>query len=267
MLNEQANFTNPLLLTSELVAIKKLKPCVSAGSSHRPMCLARLLRIRETSGFPFHDQIGYTHKQTKLCKDIKKHKSIFLLPFHPAISRCFCPKEPCPLSGLFNVSKCQFGSPLMLSWPHFFQVATSFLWPISLLLPGRPSFGGCICGAQSTAGEAPVPDWHPPGDFFFQFQNNIPSSENGGWDASCGPLPDKPGHEKVCSVNHRSPKVELHPWRGFCGRFDFIQTLSGSRRWSSLRESVTSSFRSSGSRFLTTKCWSKKRKEIQCLLM
>ena len=80
MLNEQANFTNPLLLTSELVAIKKLKPCVSAGSSHRPMCLARLLRIRETSGFPFHDQIGYTHKQTKLCKDIKKHKSIFLIP-------------------------------------------------------------------------------------------------------------------------------------------------------------------------------------------
>ena len=50
-----------------------------------------------------------------------------------------------------------------------------------------------------------------PVTFFLQFQNNIPSSENGGWDASCGPLPDKPGHEKVCSVNHRTPKVELYP--------------------------------------------------------
>ena len=118
---------------------------------------------------------------------------------------------------------------------------------------------GSIHSRRSTSSRLTSFRW-----LFFQFQNNIPSSENGGWDASCGPLPDKPGHEKVCSVNHRSPK--LYPWRGFCGSFDFIQTLSGSRRWSSWRESVTSSFQSSGSRCLTTKCWSKKRKEIQCLL-
>ena len=32
-----------------------------------------------------------------------------------------CSKLP---SGLFNLSVCQFGSPVLLSWPHFFQVCT-----------------------------------------------------------------------------------------------------------------------------------------------
>ena len=32
------------------------------------------------------------------------------------------PEDKTP-SGLFNVSSCQFGSPIMLSWPHFYQVS------------------------------------------------------------------------------------------------------------------------------------------------
>jgi len=47
--------------------------------------------------------------------------NVFGTPSENPRNKCFCPEEPCPLSGLFNVSKCQFGSPLMLSWPHFFQ--------------------------------------------------------------------------------------------------------------------------------------------------
>ena len=60
---------------------------------------------------------------------------------------------------------------------------------------------GSIHSRRSTSSRLTSFRW-----LFFQRQNNIPSSENGGWDASCGPLPDKPGHEKVCSVNHRSPR-------------------------------------------------------------
>ena len=38
---------------------------------------------------------------------------------------CFCNNkgEGCPkISGIFNMTSCQFGAPMMLSWPHFFQV-------------------------------------------------------------------------------------------------------------------------------------------------
>ncbi|CAG0887642.1 unnamed protein product [Darwinula stevensoni] len=37
-------------------------------------------------------------------------------------NRCYCLTSPkCPPKGVFNISVCQFGSPVMLSWPHFYM--------------------------------------------------------------------------------------------------------------------------------------------------
>ena len=33
-------------------------------------------------------------------------------------------------SGLFNLSSCQYNAPLMLSWPHFYQVRITFVIPL-----------------------------------------------------------------------------------------------------------------------------------------
>ena len=190
---------------------KKLKPCVSSGSSHRPMCLARLLRIRETSGFPFHDQIGYTHKQTKLCKHQKTQIQAYYFHLPPSIPSChlqvLLPRGALPPLRTFQCVKMPvwFSTHALLAsllpGCHLFPLTnlTSLaretqLWWMHLW--------GSIHSRRSTSSRLTSFRW-----FFSQFQNNIPSSENGGWDASCGPLPDKPGHEKVCSVNHRSPKV------------------------------------------------------------
>ena len=39
-------------------------------------------------------------------------------------NKCFCVSEPCNVpKGLFNMSACQFDSPTLISWPHFFQVS------------------------------------------------------------------------------------------------------------------------------------------------
>ena len=45
-----------------------------------------------------------------------------------------CPDVP---SGVFNVSICQFGSPVMLSWPHFFQADTKLLEAVEGLKPNK----------------------------------------------------------------------------------------------------------------------------------
>ena len=40
-------------------------------------------------------------------------------------NECYCadPEAGCDTpSGVFNLTKCQFKSPIYLSWPHFFQV-------------------------------------------------------------------------------------------------------------------------------------------------
>ena len=32
---------------------------------------------------------------------------------------CYCRREPCLQSGLFDISTCEPGSPIVISWPHF----------------------------------------------------------------------------------------------------------------------------------------------------
>ena len=53
---------------------------------------------------------------------------------------CFCtnPDGVCNTpSGVFNVSICQFGSPTMLSWPHFFQADPKLLDAVEGLNPNK----------------------------------------------------------------------------------------------------------------------------------
>ncbi|ODM93432.1 Scavenger receptor class B member 1, partial [Orchesella cincta] len=60
----------------------------------------------------------------------QKHQGFETLRFQPADhvfgtvedypqNDCYCLSKPCALKGTFNVSQCQFGSPIFLSWPHF----------------------------------------------------------------------------------------------------------------------------------------------------
>jgi len=65
--------------------------------------------------------------------------NVFASPDQNADNACFC-KNPngCDTpSGVFNVSICQFGSPVMLSWPHFFQADPKLINSIDGLNPDR----------------------------------------------------------------------------------------------------------------------------------
>jgi hypothetical protein len=51
-------------------------------------------------------------------------KNVFAPAEENPYNDCYCMNdEGCDVPrGLFNLSACQFGSPVLLSWPHFFQV-------------------------------------------------------------------------------------------------------------------------------------------------
>ncbi|KYM81847.1 Scavenger receptor class B member 1 [Atta colombica] len=54
-------------------------------------------------------------------------------------NECFCPKvhdkRVCPPSGLFNTSRCNYGTPLLVSFPHFYGADKSLLEQIDGLNP------------------------------------------------------------------------------------------------------------------------------------
>ncbi|KAL0858700.1 hypothetical protein ABMA27_011182 [Loxostege sticticalis] len=51
-------------------------------------------------------------------------------------NKCFCPAgPPCAPSGLFNVSLCQYDSPIMLSFPHFYLADPSLLEAVEGISP------------------------------------------------------------------------------------------------------------------------------------
>merc|ERR1711935_54489 len=65
---------------------------------------------------------------------------VFASPDINKANACFCdnPNGVCDTpSGAFDVSKCQFGSPVMLSWPHFFQADPKLVDAIDGLNPDR----------------------------------------------------------------------------------------------------------------------------------
>lgn len=66
-------------------------------------------------------------------------KDVFSTPSENPQNQCFCLNEGGCLtpSGLFNMSACQFGSPIMLSWPHFYQADPRLLETIEGLSPSE----------------------------------------------------------------------------------------------------------------------------------
>lgn len=66
--------------------------------------------------------------------------NVFGTPQENPENACFCnnPDGICDTpSGVFNVSACQFGSPVMLSWPHFFQASPKLLKDVEGLSPNK----------------------------------------------------------------------------------------------------------------------------------
>nr|XP_022899774.1 lysosome membrane protein 2-like isoform X2 [Onthophagus taurus]XP_022899775.1 lysosome membrane protein 2-like isoform X2 [Onthophagus taurus] len=54
-------------------------------------------------------------------------KNVFGTPEENPENDCFCPQgPPCSPSGFFNVSLCQFDSPILLSFPHFYLADDSY---------------------------------------------------------------------------------------------------------------------------------------------
>lgn len=63
--------------------------------------------------------------------------NVFGTPDENPYNSCFCPDGHCAPSGVFNISSCQFGSPLVMSWPHFFQADPKLLQDVEGLKPDR----------------------------------------------------------------------------------------------------------------------------------
>ena len=63
--------------------------------------------------------------------------NVFGTPEENPRNSCFCPDGDCAPSGLFNISRCQFGSPLMMSWPHFYQADPKLLDDVIGLSPDK----------------------------------------------------------------------------------------------------------------------------------
>jgi len=88
--------------------------------------------------------------------------NVFGTPEENPDNKCFCnsPSGCNVPSGVFNVSICQFGSPVMLSWPHFFQADSKLLDDVEGLKPDKekhqtyldmqPKLGNGLGGAIRT---------------------------------------------------------------------------------------------------------------------
>ena len=63
--------------------------------------------------------------------------NVFGTPEENPANACFCNGGHCSPSGLFNISSCQFGSPLVMSWPHFFQADPKLLEDVIGLEPDQ----------------------------------------------------------------------------------------------------------------------------------
>ncbi|KAF2883403.1 hypothetical protein ILUMI_22766 [Ignelater luminosus] len=68
---------------------------------------------------------------------------------------CFCPHgPPCSPSGLFNVSLCQFDSPVMLSFPHFYLSNDSYRTAFDGISPPDPEKHKLYLDVQPMMGTA-----------------------------------------------------------------------------------------------------------------
>jgi len=64
-------------------------------------------------------------------------ENVFGTPEENPSNSCFCSEGHCAPSGVLNISSCQFGSPLMMSWPHFYQADPKLLEDVVGLQPNK----------------------------------------------------------------------------------------------------------------------------------
>lgn len=57
--------------------------------------------------------------------------------FSSADSSCYCPGSHCAPEGMFNVSQCQDGAPMLLSWPHFYAGEERLVQQVEGLRPSK----------------------------------------------------------------------------------------------------------------------------------
>ena len=66
-------------------------------------------------------------------------ENVFASPDKNPDNECFCPSEsPCAPNGLFNVSFCQYDSPIMLSFPHFYLADQTLREAVEGISPPDP---------------------------------------------------------------------------------------------------------------------------------
>ena len=69
---------------------------------------------------------------------------VFTAPQTTPENKCFCIDEPlCDMvgDGMFPVAKCQMGTPIILSWPHFLHAGVSYQHSVTGLNPDKQKHG------------------------------------------------------------------------------------------------------------------------------
>ena len=79
-----------------------------------------------------------------LLQETVSHHGLETLRFTPSRrsftsgdSPCYCPGSGCAPNGMFNVSRCQGGAPMLLSWPHFYRADPDLLTQVDGLQPDK----------------------------------------------------------------------------------------------------------------------------------
>lgn len=65
-------------------------------------------------------------------------KNVFSKSSENRENECFCLKNKCTTpTGLFDMSPCKYGSPILMSWPHFYQADNKLINDVKGLKPNQ----------------------------------------------------------------------------------------------------------------------------------
>ncbi|KAG5876516.1 hypothetical protein JTB14_015442 [Gonioctena quinquepunctata] len=85
----------------------------------------------------------------------KPPKNVFDNPEENPDNACFCPQgPPCAPSGFFNVSLCQYDSPILISFPHFYLANDSYRTELEGISPPDPEKHSFYMDVQPVMGTA-----------------------------------------------------------------------------------------------------------------
>ena len=103
-------------------------------------CKLASLAIRKKSNFNRFSSSIFNKLRFYLPYRFVPPTNLFGTPQENPDNACFCnnPNGICDTpSGVFNVSACQYGSPTLLSWPHFFQADPSLRAAVNGMKPNK----------------------------------------------------------------------------------------------------------------------------------